>query len=296
MGTSYEGARPYSAHARQPLLESGVLRIADAGDAWSHADAAGSARRHDRSRGGVTMSQHAVAVPAAGSPLSDPPRPPSNQPVDEPISAVARAPLDRVLELIEQRQLPATELRLLLYLVDREASLTELADALGQQHACLLAPAHVKPRGQDLPFPAPQGGSKAVDRCRYTRCTIAPLPLATSVARRTAASGLGDPSVIAYPHVPSFSDRIGSGAKRDPINMHEVAESVLARAAGELAPQGIGVETHAQGGGSGQRDHRSRTGTTGPISSSLAPGDSPASSASCWEACPASSRTTHRAA
>lgn len=52
---------------------------------------------------------------------------------DGPISAVARSSLDRVLELIELRQLSITELRLLLHLVDREASLPELGEALSQR-------------------------------------------------------------------------------------------------------------------------------------------------------------------
>jgi DNA-binding MarR family transcriptional regulator len=44
----------------------------------------------------------------------------------------ARATVDRVLELVERRKLSATELRVLLALLDREAGLTELAEALDQ--------------------------------------------------------------------------------------------------------------------------------------------------------------------
>ena len=43
---------------------------------------------------------------------------------------VPLAPLDRVLELVEQRRLSAAELRILLRLVDREAGIPELAEAL----------------------------------------------------------------------------------------------------------------------------------------------------------------------
>jgi DNA-binding MarR family transcriptional regulator len=44
----------------------------------------------------------------------------------------AGATLDRVLELVERRKLSATELRVLLALLDREASLPDLAEALDQ--------------------------------------------------------------------------------------------------------------------------------------------------------------------
>ena len=54
--------------------------------------------------------------------------------------------------------------------------------------------------------------------------------------------------VTAYPDVPSYRERISSSAKRDPINLREAAESVLARAAGDLEEHNIAVETHAQEG------------------------------------------------
>jgi DNA-binding MarR family transcriptional regulator len=44
----------------------------------------------------------------------------------------AGATLDRVLELVERRKLSATELRVLLALLDRGASLPDLAEALDQ--------------------------------------------------------------------------------------------------------------------------------------------------------------------
>ena len=51
-----------------------------------------------------------------------------------------------------------------------------------------------------------------------------------------------------YPDVPAYSAPISSSAKRDPINLHEVAESVVARAAAELASQDVEVGTYAQEG------------------------------------------------
>jgi len=42
----------------------------------------------------------------------------------------ARATLDRMLEMVERRELSATELRLLLALLDRDAGLSDLAAAL----------------------------------------------------------------------------------------------------------------------------------------------------------------------
>ena len=45
----------------------------------------------------------------------------------------ARATLDRVLELVELRKLSATELRVLLALLDRGACVPELAEALDQR-------------------------------------------------------------------------------------------------------------------------------------------------------------------
>jgi DNA-binding MarR family transcriptional regulator len=52
---------------------------------------------------------------------------------DGPTLAVAQAALDRVLELVERRGLSATELRVLLALLDRGARLSDLAEALDQR-------------------------------------------------------------------------------------------------------------------------------------------------------------------
>ena len=51
---------------------------------------------------------------------------------DGPSSAVAQATLDRILELFERRKLSATELRVLLALIDRGAGVSDLAEALDQ--------------------------------------------------------------------------------------------------------------------------------------------------------------------
>lgn len=51
---------------------------------------------------------------------------------DGPSPAVAQATLDRVLELFERRNLSATELRVLLALIERGAGVSDLAEALDQ--------------------------------------------------------------------------------------------------------------------------------------------------------------------
>jgi nucleotide-binding universal stress UspA family protein len=77
-------------------------------------------------------------------------------------------------------------------------------------------------------------------------------PSAVAAVRRAVEiakwSGARLHFVTAYPDVPAYSEPISSSAKRDPINLHEVAESVVARAAGELASQDVEVETYAQEG------------------------------------------------
>lgn len=52
--------------------------------------------------------------------------------------------------------------------------------------------------------------------------------------------------VTAYPDIPSYRERIESSAKREPIDLQQVADSVLARAAETLS--GIEVETHSREG------------------------------------------------
>ena len=54
--------------------------------------------------------------------------------------------------------------------------------------------------------------------------------------------------VTAYPDVPSYRERIVSSAKRESIELREVAETVLARTVAKLTDEGIAVETHARDG------------------------------------------------
>jgi DNA-binding MarR family transcriptional regulator len=61
-----------------------------------------------------------------------------------PSPAVAQATLDRILELFERRKLSATELRVLLALIDRGAGVSDLAEALDQ------SPAEITRAGRSL--------------------------------------------------------------------------------------------------------------------------------------------------
>jgi DNA-binding MarR family transcriptional regulator len=81
----------------------------------------------------VTTSRQGISSPTAGS--SHPRRRgvPSDRRGSGPTTGTARAALDRVLELVGRRRLSATELRVLLRLVDRESAVPELAEALGDQ-------------------------------------------------------------------------------------------------------------------------------------------------------------------
>lgn len=54
--------------------------------------------------------------------------------------------------------------------------------------------------------------------------------------------------VTAYPDIPSYRETIRSSAKAEAIDLREVAEAVLARAASELEAEDIEVETHAREG------------------------------------------------
>ena len=54
--------------------------------------------------------------------------------------------------------------------------------------------------------------------------------------------------VTAYPDVPSYRERIVSSAKRESIDLRDVAETVLARTVEKLTDEGIAVETHARDG------------------------------------------------
>ena len=77
-------------------------------------------------------------------------------------------------------------------------------------------------------------------------------PNAEAAVRRVASSAKrsGDRVhvVAAYPEKLSFSEAISSSAKREPVDLRDVAEGVIARAEAELEAEGIEVVTHARGG------------------------------------------------
>ncbi|MEK6229532.1 MAG: universal stress protein [Actinomycetota bacterium] len=54
--------------------------------------------------------------------------------------------------------------------------------------------------------------------------------------------------VTAYPDVRSSRETITSSARAEPIDLREVAEGVLARAARKMEGEGVEVETHAREG------------------------------------------------
>jgi predicted transcriptional regulator len=144
----------------------------------------------------VTGSRHAIPARIAGSPHRGRSCPPGNRAGDRPTSAVVRSSLDRVLELVELRQLSATELRLLLRLVDREASLSELGEQFGGQR-----PAEIRRAGRSL---AMRGlvQWRHVGRRKETRLGITASGLATMRALLTAAghgAGEAEPSKASIP-------------------------------------------------------------------------------------------------
>jgi predicted transcriptional regulator len=94
-----------------------------------------------------------------------------------------RAALDRVLELLRRRRLSATEMRVLLVLLDRKASLTELA-GLGQR------PVEIRRAGRSL---AARGLVRwhHVGRRKETHIEITAEVLATIRALLPAAGRMG---------------------------------------------------------------------------------------------------------
>lgn len=124
-------------------------------------------------------------------------------------------------------------------------------------------------------------------------------PSAEAAVRRAVEVARGSGALVhlvtAYPDVPSYRERIASTAKRDPIDLREVAESVLARAAGELGSRGVEVETHAREGEPASVIMEVAQEQNADLIV-VGAGGSPRSSASCSEACRASSPTTHPAA
>jgi nucleotide-binding universal stress UspA family protein len=77
-------------------------------------------------------------------------------------------------------------------------------------------------------------------------------PSAEAAVRRGAEVARGSGArvhlVTAYPDIPSYREPIRSSAKTEAIDLHEVAEAVLARAARELEAEGVEVETDAREG------------------------------------------------
>jgi len=98
-----------------------------------------------------------------------------------PVSPETARALDRVLELLERRQLPATELRVLLRLLEREASLSELAEVLGHR------PIDITRAGRSL---AMHGLARwrHLGRRKETRLEITAAGMATIQALLTAGS------------------------------------------------------------------------------------------------------------
>jgi hypothetical protein len=96
-----------------------------------------------------------------------------------------RAALDRLLELVGRRRLSAAELRILLQLVDREAGIPELAEALDQR------PIDVRRCGRRLSARGLVSWRHA-GPLKHTQLTITPAGVATVRALLTAAGGVVD--------------------------------------------------------------------------------------------------------
>jgi nucleotide-binding universal stress UspA family protein len=67
-------------------------------------------------------------------------------------------------------------------------------------------------------------------------------------ARIAKADGAMMYLVTAFPDIPTYGETISSSAKRDRIDLREVAEGVLSRTAGELEAEGLDISTHAREG------------------------------------------------
>jgi DNA-binding MarR family transcriptional regulator len=94
-----------------------------------------------------------------------------------------RVTLDRLLELAERRRLSAAELRILLRLVDREAGIPELAEALDQR------PVDVRRCGRRLSARGLVSWRHA-GTLKQTRLAITPAGLTAVRALLTAAGGV----------------------------------------------------------------------------------------------------------
>jgi nucleotide-binding universal stress UspA family protein len=67
-------------------------------------------------------------------------------------------------------------------------------------------------------------------------------------AKIAKAEGAAVHVVTAYPDIPTYGESIASSAKRDRIDLREVAEQVLTRVEGELEADGLEVVTDAREG------------------------------------------------
>ena len=77
-------------------------------------------------------------------------------------------------------------------------------------------------------------------------------PNAEAAVRRAASIAKGEGAVLclvtAYPDIPTYGEEIASSAKRDRIDLREVAEGVLSRTANEVKSDGLEIETDAREG------------------------------------------------
>jgi nucleotide-binding universal stress UspA family protein len=77
-------------------------------------------------------------------------------------------------------------------------------------------------------------------------------PNAEAAVRQAARIAKADGAVVhlvtAYPDIPTYGESISSSAKRDRIDLRDVAEQVLMRAQEELEAEGLQVETDAREG------------------------------------------------
>ena len=112
--------------------------------------------------------------------------------------SVAQATLDRVLELFERRKLSATELRVLLALIDRGAGVSDLAEALDQ------SPTEITRAGRSLSMRGlirwHHVGSRKVDAIRHHQLRVDDGARAAYSRRRELPPTLTDPERRPAPH------------------------------------------------------------------------------------------------
>jgi DNA-binding MarR family transcriptional regulator len=126
------------------------------------------------------MIHHDISRPRSGASHPQPSAVTRARTRDGPSPPVAQATLDRVLELVERRGLSATELRVLLALLDRGARLSDLAEALDQR------PNEIRRAGRSLSMRGLTRWHHA-GRRKETRLEITSSGLTTVSALLTAA-------------------------------------------------------------------------------------------------------------